>query len=646
MANVGLAVDQNIHIIDAPAGSGKTYNIRTQITDYLLRNPHERVLAITYTNRAADEIRSNVQNNQVYVSTIHAFINDLIGPFFRNSEVVNLYLEKYRDKIQQMLRGKEPKDKRRNERYEEKYGELSWKTIQTNLRKTGIRYGESSFTAYYYGYLSHDDLLIFAAFVAHKLPKINFKISKQFGLIIIDEYQDTMEDVLSLFFSAVTDTGSELYLYGDPMQQIYQKYSIQMIRRMEQLDRQRVQATNYRSCATIIDLLNKIDDEPSRAQLVPDEVKIKGSDFKPRAIFLDQSAIDSHVHEIIESEEANRSDSQTLALYVFNRERFETIGAPKLLKAYSGIYGYLSKIQPKDVLLELDPGDNPDDMMQILLRLLVGATLLEKAEYGQLIRLTNKGNQIFNEQLMLQTSTDKARVKEFWQSIARLISEPHLTIGDFLGRAYATGALKPIVKETMEDERYEQLLKVELNELENLRHNIQNFSTQHGVKGESHESVIFVAEDSGRYAPYLNMYGFLNLWSNKKITLHSLESFALKYRSEISVLNRENRNVRSIEIAELEVDAKQIMDKFADDEYFKALVEDDYRSFITRPLRKSVGNVMKPDFVDRVLTAYKLFYVGCSRARRNLTLILDKDKVSEFEPKLRKKLIEVGFDVK
>ncbi len=643
MANFGLASDKNIHIIDAPAGSGKTYNIRSQITDYLLRNPYERVLAITYTNRAAEEISRNVQNDQVYVSTIHSFINDLIGPFFHNADVIDLYLEKYGENIQRMLKSDSPKDRKRNERYEEKHGELSWEAIRTNLHETGIRYGESSFTAYYYGYLSHDDLLIFATYVTQKLPKIYSKINKQFGLIIIDEYQDTMEDVLKLFFSAVNDTESELYLYGDSMQQIYQKYSIQMIRRMEQFDRRRVQATNYRSCVTIINLLNKIDDEPDRVQLIPDKVKIKDSDFKPRAIFLDQDAIDSYVHKVVEAEGTNKSSSQTLALYVFNRERFETIGAPNLLKAYGHIYGYFSKIQPKDVLLELNPEDNPDDMMQILLRLLIGVTLLEKAEYGQLIRLTKKGIRMFNEQLMLKTSADKARIKGFWQHVAQLISEPHLTIESFLNKVYATGLLEPIVKEAMQEVEYEPLLKVELIELENLRHNIQNFSTQHGVKGESHESVVFVAEDSIRYAPYLRMYDFLNLWSNKKITLHSFESFAMKYRSAISALNPDDRKLSLTEMAE---NAKKIMDEFAGDEYFDILVGDDYRTFIVNPLRKFVGNVMKTNYVDRVLTAYKLFYVGCSRARRNLTLILDKGKVSEFEPKLREKLLEVGFDVK
>lgn len=48
---------KNIHIMDAPAGSGKTYHINKQLSEFLINNPHSKALAITYTNRAADQIK-------------------------------------------------------------------------------------------------------------------------------------------------------------------------------------------------------------------------------------------------------------------------------------------------------------------------------------------------------------------------------------------------------------------------------------------------------------------------------------------------------------------------------------------------------------------------------------------------------------
>lgn len=45
------------------------------------------------------------------------------------------------------------------------------------------------------------------------------------------------------------------------------------------------------------------------------------------------------------------------------------------------------------------------------------------------------------------------------------------------------------------------------------------------------------------------------------------------------------------------------------------------------------------------LSAYKLFYVGCSRARRNLTILLDSSKIKgNLEPQ-KKRFEEIGFQV-
>lgn len=45
------------------------------------------------------------------------------------------------------------------------------------------------------------------------------------------------------------------------------------------------------------------------------------------------------------------------------------------------------------------------------------------------------------------------------------------------------------------------------------------------------------------------------------------------------------------------------------------------------------------------LSAYRLFYVGCSRARRNLSIFIDKSKIEGFTSRLTKKFNEIGFEV-
>ena len=45
------------------------------------------------------------------------------------------------------------------------------------------------------------------------------------------------------------------------------------------------------------------------------------------------------------------------------------------------------------------------------------------------------------------------------------------------------------------------------------------------------------------------------------------------------------------------------------------------------------------------LCAYRLFYVGCSRARKNLLIIINREDVKNFEDKLYEKLKDCGFEV-
>ena len=79
-------VNENIFLVNAPAGSGKTTWIRQQVESYLLRNPKDNILCITYTNRAAEELGRDLEQSRVYFGTIHSFINDFIGSFFSHSK--------------------------------------------------------------------------------------------------------------------------------------------------------------------------------------------------------------------------------------------------------------------------------------------------------------------------------------------------------------------------------------------------------------------------------------------------------------------------------------------------------------------------------------------------------------------------------
>jgi DNA helicase II / ATP-dependent DNA helicase PcrA len=73
------------------------------------------------------------------------------------------------------------------------------------------------------------------------------------------------------------------------------------------------------------------------------------------------------------------------------------------------------------------------------------------------------------------------------------------------------------------------------------------------------------------------------------------------------------------------------------------LCKDDFISYLAK---QNVGNakkIFKITKMEGILTAYKLFYVGCSRARKNLIVVVDAYKVNGFkEAFMNKKKLRIN----
>ena len=66
----------NMFLVNAPAGSGKTTYIENTIINLLAQYPNRRILSITYTNRAKEELNSRINSKNVTIDTIHSFLSD------------------------------------------------------------------------------------------------------------------------------------------------------------------------------------------------------------------------------------------------------------------------------------------------------------------------------------------------------------------------------------------------------------------------------------------------------------------------------------------------------------------------------------------------------------------------------------------
>ena len=646
-------IKNNKHLINAPAGSGKTTYIRNELKSICLNNPESRILCITYTNRAADELKKNLEGANITVSTIHSYINDLISPFYSHKEVLDLYWKIYAEKIKNRIKNvtNDENIKKSNQYYIEKYGELTEKAVQENISE--LSYGETPFTSLYTGKLSHDDLLMFANKLIKRYPILLRKIGDKYNYIFIDEYQDTSAYVLDIFYDAVENRENiQIYLFGDRMQQIYKNYDGSFEERMKKFDTSDQLGTNFRSIGKIVSILNNIYNDASFKQHPTENNIDVVPDIVPQVI------ISSNAQECIY--ELQKEFPEILTLYLMNKEKYQEIGAQNLYNAYENMekYSFGRKYSPTDILSDMS-SDNPDILMKFLFLLNNIMSFYANENYGMVISLCKKESKYFDSsQFKIKKHTDKQRIKNKFDKIQVEYEKEGCLIRDIVECLFANGFIPEAVKNDFEEStEYQSVLDIKIIEVKNLARylNMPHISTQHGVKGESHPSVIFMASDNNS-TPNVRMYPFFELWSNLEFSLPQFETLFYSYNRliekveaelgmKISELTAETHNKSEKNKAILVRYSNEVLEKYQGNILFDALCKDDFISYLAK---QNVGNakkIFKITKMEGILTAYKLFYVGCSRARKNLIVVVDAYKVNGFKEAFMNKMKEIGFSV-
>ncbi|ELI6407379.1 ATP-dependent helicase [Aeromonas salmonicida subsp. salmonicida] len=216
-------------IMKAGAGSGKTTSLIKCLSSVIqihggkLKRARQRVACITYTEIAAGEIWRDVGNDPlVHVSTIHSFMWLLAKPFQNDIRgwVSGRIAEKiasleetqatYGPRIQQRTRDKDTRDLER----------LRWQSGRIAAVKS-FRYGTGS--NYAKGILGHDDILKIVPHLIAERPLFRTLIAQQFPFVFVDESQDTTTEVVEALKIVEREPGAQLCLgfFGDPMQRIY-----------------------------------------------------------------------------------------------------------------------------------------------------------------------------------------------------------------------------------------------------------------------------------------------------------------------------------------------------------------------------------------------------------------------------------------
>lgn len=266
------AIDQCKKCIDAKrsfvlqggAGSGKTESLKELLIYINRTNPKAKVMCITHTNVAVNEILSRT-GNAFPVSTIHSFLNSLIKDYKKNIYTVlgelfyipEFIMEEKADDVSE-------KDYKKNEheRYKksyEKYADKHYHMIGKSVAKvagkreydkdpqsfneelnTGIKivnkkieeyilskdysiikYNDTQFDSLNELSFGHDGLLKIFDLLINKYPVLSKMIADRYDYIFIDEYQDTNTDIVCDLIHVSQNSELTLCLFGDSMQSIY-----------------------------------------------------------------------------------------------------------------------------------------------------------------------------------------------------------------------------------------------------------------------------------------------------------------------------------------------------------------------------------------------------------------------------------------
>lgn len=648
MAN---AINNNMFLVNAPAGSGKTTFIKDKINEIVSNDKDCKILCITYTNRAADELISKINSKNVKISTIHSFVSEFFKIYFSNKDIIELYFETYKEYILDRINNisNDERNEIANQKYKEEHeGNLSFEYLKNNTKS--ISYNELPFNSLYYGGLSHDALLSFAEILLDKYPIIKKRLSSLYKYIFIDEYQDTSANILRFFYNAVKDSQTTLFLCGDKMQQIYKNYDGTFENELSTFNNSDfLLRTNYRSSQSIVTVLNNIYNDPSFVQEVSN---IQKQGNKPQIYIAED--VNSTLNAIEDI------TPKILKLFIYNKDRFEKIGAKNLYEKVSDMekYSFGSKNSPVDVLLTNDI-DNPDPLFRLLFEINDFLKKYKLKQYGLLVqKINNKKSKIYNKELLkINKHEDKKNFQNLIESIYSKYNEDILII-DFLkflnDKQFLLNSVPENYLEDSEENEYLTVLEQSIEEFRKLCEYIENpkISTQHGVKGEGHDEVVFIAEDSTRN-PYVRMYDFFELLAKNEVRYNEFEKFYYEYVKDI----RNFEYLNNIKLSELKKDTynqyvnslnellQSLNQKYNNNVYYNFFFSNAYASYLSRPGVTKFNNAVKINNIFGTLIAYKLFYVGCSRAKEILKVIVERPKIDSFYNEFKTKMQQLGFDI-
>ncbi len=460
--------------VEAGAGSGKTYSLNKVIewiqdnkwNEY--RRKNQNVVCITYTNAAVNVIAERLASDSfILPSTIHSFAWNAIKQY--QSFLLRIIEE--------------------NENLQPREGDFSAITqVQYTL---GHRYQENGIM-----YLFHDDVITLFSIL---LDNVKFRrmFSDRFPLILIDEYQDSFRPIIDKFIEYFIDKGigPQFGFFGDAWQTIYQSNkACGLIEHENIIEIKKV--SNFRSASKIVDLLNDIRPELPQLSAIDDfegEVFVITCDD-----YVGERRTDKNFKGDLPADELkNRLTNLT------EHVKKNHISDKESLKILMITHKVLASQQGYEKLLDILANglrDKEDIFLQFFMEIVEPIFKALETSDMQLLfdtlkvkryPITKKNEKVKWKMLQEQLTHVRAQktidvLKVVIESELIPISQNILAYYDMYFSAPDVCYSNTTVKEFL-DLEYKQFISAI-----NFLYPEAEFSTEHGVKGEEYDNVIFV----------------------------------------------------------------------------------------------------------------------------------------------------------
>ncbi len=233
-------------LVLAGAGSGKTRVLTTRVCNLILKHgvPPDRIMAVTFTNKAAGEMRDRVvgllgrEPRGIWMGTFHAIGARLLrrhaprvgwtrGFTIRDAEQSLREVKKVQKSVDVNPQRWSPRSVRERiseaknqlvgaERFAEAYGDSG----DLFMRRVALVYPAYQDALRKQDAMDFDDLLVLPVRLLERDPELLRRYQERFAFILVDEYQDTNHAQFR-FLELLASEHGNLMVVGDDDQSIY-----------------------------------------------------------------------------------------------------------------------------------------------------------------------------------------------------------------------------------------------------------------------------------------------------------------------------------------------------------------------------------------------------------------------------------------